>query len=88
MSFVVALLLVSADVAVDPQPAAPAPQAAAVPAPKKAKEKRICKADADADPASHMVRRICHTEQEWKQPGVLGSSRSGFSVSGDKMDGH
>jgi hypothetical protein len=35
-----------------------------------------------------MVRRICHTEREWGQQGVLGSSRAGFSVSGDKMEGH
>jgi hypothetical protein len=85
MSIIVALLLASASTTPDP-PVAAAPTAAPAPA-KPAKEKRICKAD-DSDPASHMVKRTCKTEQEWQQQGVLGSARSGFSISGEKMEGH
>jgi pyruvate/2-oxoglutarate dehydrogenase complex dihydrolipoamide acyltransferase (E2) component len=87
MSIIVAFLLSAA--AAPEQPAAPsaAPAPTAVPA-KPAKEKKICKVDPESDPASHMVKRICRTEQEWNQQGVLGSSRSGFSISGDKMEGH
>jgi predicted secreted protein len=63
-------------------PAAAAPTAA--PAPAKVKEKKICKVD-DADSGSHMVRRICLTEQEWQQrgQGMTNSSRSGFSGKAD-----
>jgi hypothetical protein len=86
MSIIVALLLASASAAPDPSAAA-APTAAPAPA-KPEKEKKICKVDPEADPASHMVKRICHTQEEWGHQGVLGSSRSGFSVSGDKMEGH
>ena len=86
MSFIVAFLLASAGLSAD-QPAAVTPPPAATPA-KPAKEKKICKTDPESDPGSHMVKRICHTETEWNQQGVLGSSRSGFSISGDKMDGH
>ena len=85
MSVIVAFLLASAAAAPD-QPVVAAPTAAPAPA-KPAKEKRICKTD-DSDPGSHMVKRTCKTAQEWQQQGVLGSSRSGFSVSGDKMEGH
>jgi pyruvate/2-oxoglutarate dehydrogenase complex dihydrolipoamide acyltransferase (E2) component len=86
MSIIVAFLLVSASAAPDqPAPATPA----ATPAPAKpAKEKMVCKADPEADPASHMVKRICHKQSEWQQQGVLGSGRAGFSISGDKMEGH
>jgi hypothetical protein len=85
MSIVVAFLLASAGTAQE-QPA-PAPAAATAPAPAKpAKEKKICKADPDSDPASHMIKRTCKTAAEWQNQGVLGSSRSGFSVSGDRMD--
>lgn len=84
MSIIVAFLLSSAAVASD-QPAAAAPTEAPAPA-KAAKEKRICKTE-DADPGSHMIKRTCKTQAEWNQQGVLGSSRSGFSVSGDRMDG-
>ena len=87
MSLIVAFLLASAGTTAD-QPAPP-PAAATVPAPTKpAKEKKICKTDPESDPGSHMVKRICHTQTEWNQQGVLGSSRSGFSISGDKMEGH
>jgi pyruvate/2-oxoglutarate dehydrogenase complex dihydrolipoamide acyltransferase (E2) component len=86
MSIIVAFLLASAATAPD-QPTAAAPTTATAPA-KPAKEKKVCKPDPEADPASHMVRRICHTQQEWGQQGVLGSGRAGFSVSGDKMEGH
>jgi hypothetical protein len=85
MSVIVAFLLASAATAPDQSPVA-APTTAPAPA-KPAKEKKICKTD-DSDPGSHMVKRTCKTEQEWQQQGVLGSSRSGFSVSGDKMEGH
>ena len=85
MSLIVAFLLASASASPDPSAAVP-PTAAPAPA-KPAKEKRICKTD-DSDPGSHMVKRTCKTEQEWQQQGVLGSSRSGFSISGDKMEGH
>ena len=85
MSIIVAFLLASA--ATTPDQSTAAPTTATAPA-KPAKEKKICKPDREADPASHMVRRICHTQQEWGQQGVLGSSRAGFSISGDKMEGH
>ena len=85
MSVIVAFLLASAAAAPD-QSVVAAVTAAPAPA-KPAKEKRICKTD-DSDPGSHMVKRICHTQTEWNQQGVLGSSRSGFSISGDKMEGH
>jgi len=83
MSIIVAFLLASASTAQD-QPAPAVPTATEAPA-KPAKEKRICKVDPDADPASHMIKRTCKTATEWQQQGVLGSSRSGFSISGDKM---
>ncbi|MEP6983916.1 MAG: hypothetical protein ABI853_09760 [Sphingomicrobium sp.] len=86
MSIIVAFLLASAATAPD-QPAAAAAMTATAPA-KPAMEKKVCKPDPEADPASHMVRRSCHTEQEWGQQVVLGSSRAGFSISGDKMEGH
>lgn len=82
MSIIVAFLLSSAAVASD-QPAAATPTEAPAPI-KPAKEKRICKTE-DADPGSHMIKRTCKTQAEWNQQGVLGSSRSGFSVSGDRM---
>ena len=87
MSIIVAFMLVSASATAEQPSVAPAPAATAAPA-KQAKEKKICKTDPESDPGSHMVKRICHTETEWNQQGVLGSSRSGFSISGDKMDGH
>ncbi len=83
MSIIVAFLLASASAAPDP-----APVAAATTAPEPAKpvkEKKICKTE-DADPGSHMIKRTCKTQAEWNQQGVLGSSRSGFSISGDKME--
>ena len=84
MSLIVAFLLSSAAAA--PDQAVAMPTTAPAPA-KPVKEKQICKPDPEADPASHMVRRICHTQQEWAKQGMLGSSRSGFSISGDKMEG-
>jgi hypothetical protein len=86
MSIIVALLLASASATPDPSAAA-TPTAAPAPA-KPAKEKKICKVDPESDPGSHMVKRICHTQEEWTQQGLLGSGRSGFSISGDKMEGH
>lgn len=83
MSIIVAFLLASATTSQE-QPAPTVPAATEAPA-KPVKEKRICKVDPDADPASHMVKRTCKTATEWQQAGVLGSSRSGFSISGDKM---
>jgi hypothetical protein len=83
MSFVLAFLLSAAAAAPD-QPVEATPTAAPAPA-KPIKEKKICKTD-DADPGSHMVKRTCKTQAEWDQQGVLGSSRSGFSISGDKME--
>jgi hypothetical protein len=85
MSIIVAFLLASASAAPD-QPAQATPTAAPALA-KPVKEKQICKTDPEADPGSHMVKRVCHTESEWNK-GVLGTSRSGFSISGDKMEGH
>lgn len=86
MSIIVAFLLASASGAPD-QAAIPAPVTTAVPA-KPTKEKKICKTE-DSDPGSHMVKRICKTEAEWlHQQGVLESDRAGFSVSGEKMEGH
>jgi hypothetical protein len=84
MSLIVAFLLSSAAAA--PDQAVAMPTTAPAPA-KPVKEKKICKTE-DSDPGSHMVRRICKTQAEWDQQGVLGSGRSGFSISGDKMEGH
>lgn len=87
MSVFVAFLLASAS-ATPAQPAVDVPTAAPAPV-KPAKEKKICKADPEADPGSHMIKRICRTQREWdEQPGVMGSSRSGFSTSGESMQGH
>ena len=83
MSFVVAALLLSAQVA--DQPAAVTPPVAAPAAPKK--EKKICRVD-DADSGSHMVRRICRTAEEWNQNPELGTGRYGFSASGESMQSH
>lgn len=83
MSIIVAFLLASSATAQE-QPAPTVPAATEAPA-KPVKEKKICKADPDGDPASHMIKRTCKTAAEWQQQGVLGSSRSGFSISGDKM---
>ena len=86
MSIIVAFLLASAAAAPD-QAAVATPTAAPAPA-APAKEKKICKTDPEADPGSHMVKRVCHTQSEWDKQGMFGSSRSGFSISGDKMEGH
>ena len=86
MSIIVALLIASSATAQD-QPAPPAPAPATEPA-KPAKEKKICRTDPESDPGSHMVKRVCHTQSEWEKQGMFGSSRSGFSISGDNMQGH
>ena len=86
MSIIVAFLIASS-AAAEEQPA-PVPSAAAPAAAKPAKEKKICKTDPESDPGSHMVKRICHTQSEWEKQGMFGSSRSGFSISGDKMGDH
>ena len=56
---------------------------------KPAKEKKICKTD-DTQSGSHLVIRICKTEAEWQQQqqqqGMLATSRSGISFSGDKLE--
>ena len=86
MSIIVAFALASAVGAPD-QPAATAPAVAEAPA-KPVKDKKICKTDPNSDPGSHMVKRVCHTESEWHKQGLLESSRSGFSISGDKYGDH
>jgi hypothetical protein len=84
MSVLFALLFVSADPAATQQPTASAPEAAAgQEAPKPIKEKKICK-NKDDSSGTRMAQRICRTESQWKQGGMLGSSRSGFSVSGER----
>ena len=85
MPFIVAFLLASASAA--PDQSTQAAPTAAPEAAKPVKEKLVCKTDPEADPGSHMVKRVCHTQSDWNK-GVLGSSRSGFSISGDKMEGH
>jgi hypothetical protein len=87
MSLFIAVVLMSAQAAADPQPVAAPSAETPAEAPKKAKEKRICKSD-EADPGSHMTKRTCRTEQEWAQQRMLGSSRSGVSISGDAMQDH
>jgi len=56
---------------------------------KPAKEKKICKTD-DTQSGSHLVIRICKTEaerqQQQQQQGMLATSRSGISFSGDKLE--
>ena len=84
MSLVFAVLLVSAQAAAQP---AAAPEATPAEAPKKSKEKKICKAD-DPDPGSHMSKRVCRTAAEWNQQSMYGSSRSGTSISGEKLEDH
>jgi hypothetical protein len=75
MSVFVAVLLVSAQAASEP----PAPAQAAVEAPK-AKPKKICKVDPETS-GSHMVKRLCLTEEEWAEhgQGVNQGARAGFS---------
>jgi hypothetical protein len=87
MSIIVAFMLVSASATAEQPSVAPAPAATAAPA-KQAKEKKICKTDPESDPASHMVHRICHTQEEWNGQGMTQSTRSGFSVSGEKTEAH
>ena len=74
MSFLVAVLLVSAQAATAEPAPAPAPAAA----PKK--EKKICKTD-DAASGSRMAKRLCLTESEWaaRSHNMTESARSGFS---------
>jgi hypothetical protein len=82
MSVLFMLLLVSSD-PITAQQSAPAPDiSAAQPAQKKAREKRICKTN-DDNSGTRMSQRVCRTESEWRQESLLGSSRSGLSVSGD-----
>jgi predicted secreted protein len=66
MSMLLAALLISANPAVAQQPAAAAP--ARVQPAKPAKEKKICKAD-PTETGSHMVQRICMTQEEWDHRG-------------------
>jgi len=87
MSLFIAVLLVSAQAATEPQSPAPESVASAAPAAAKAKEKLICKSE-DPDPGSHMVKRVCRTREDWAQRNMLGSSRSGISISGEAMQSH
>lgn len=76
--FVVAFLLVSAQAAAEQQAALAPPAGFTAEAPKK--ERKICRVD-DADSGSHLVHRVCLTEQEWQQrgQGMMSSSHSGIS---------
>jgi len=94
MSFIVAVLIVSAQTAaadVQPPAATPAPIAAPAAAePEKPKKpKLICKRE-DADSGSHMSRRTCLTADQWNAGGDVGTSRSGTSISGEayQQGGH
>ena len=77
MSFVFAVLLVSAQAAADSQQA-PA-STAATPAPKK--EKKICKVD-EATSGTRMAKRLCLTEEDWakRSKSMYDSSRSGTTA--------
>jgi hypothetical protein len=62
--FVAALLLSAGPAAV---PAAPAQSTFVAPA-KPEKEKKVCKAD-PTETGSHLVKRICLTQDEWDHRG-------------------
>jgi hypothetical protein len=63
MSLLLAALFLSAQpVAQAPAPA-PVPSPALIPA-KPKKEKKICRAD-PTETGSHMVKRICMTQEQW-----------------------
>jgi hypothetical protein len=60
MSILLAALLLSAQ----PVQAPTATPAASVPVEKPKKEKKICRAD-PTETGSHMVKRICLTQEQW-----------------------
>ena len=71
--------LLAAEPTASSEPAASAEVAS--PAPAKVKEKKICKVG-DADSGSHMMKRLCLTEQQWQERGgrgMMGNSRAGLS---------
>lgn len=78
------ILLGTALLAAEPTTESSAPVAStevASPAPAKVKEKKTCKVD-DADSGSHMVKRLCLTEQQWQErggKGMMNNSRAGLS---------
>ena len=77
MTFVLSLLLVSAQTALAPQSSATAAPAAETPKPKP---KKICRLDPETS-GSRMAKRLCLTEEEWEQhsSGMTQSARSGYS---------
>lgn len=78
--FVAALMLVSAQAAVQQPVGTPAASSTAAPAkPKKAE--KICKTD-DAESGSRMVKRTCLTAEEWQRRnnGMVNSVHSGLSA--------
>ena len=79
MSLVFAVLLVSAQAAVQPVAAPEASPSAE--APKKAKEKKICKLD-EATSGTRMAKRLCLTEEEWanRSQTMYKSARSGTTA--------
>ena len=63
MSILLAALFLSAQPVASAPVATPAAPPAAVPA-KPKKEKKICRVD-DADTGTHMVKRVCLTQEQW-----------------------
>jgi hypothetical protein len=84
MSVLIAVLLVSAQAAAEPQSTAVPPAATSATAAKPEKKKLVCKVD-EADSGTRMARRVCRTAEEWNQRPQIGTSRSGFSISGEAM---
>ena len=62
MSILLAALFLTAQPAAQAPAAAPAAPPAAPAKPKK--EKKICRVD-DADTGTHMVKRVCLTQEQW-----------------------
>ena len=63
MSILLAAVFLSAQPVTQPQGAAPAPPAP-VAAEKPKKQKKICRAD-PTETGSHLVKRICMTQEQW-----------------------
>ena len=80
MSLFIAVLLASAQTTAT-QPAAPAVPASTEPAPKA---KKVCKLDESS--GSHMVKRICLTEQEWTDKNRNGVESTRYGISGKAQD--
>jgi predicted secreted protein len=68
MSILLATLFLTAQPAAQAPAAAPAAPPAAAPA-KPKKEKKICRVD-DADTGTHMVKRVCLTQEQDAQRGM------------------